>query len=196
MLERIQRATFELALEQGFDNTTVEQIAARADVAPRTIYAHYPTKESIVFSGNKGRLGVQLWLDGTDGDLVDRLDEFIRDRLAADPGIRVHFASELSQLRWRALLDDPYLRRLLRGHLDALEDLVAGKLQEELGFPAQDPGLRVIAAAISGLFLAMLEHAVADPDAFDPVRDCTRALTFIRAGMDALHAEAEAEAEV
>ncbi len=83
---------------------------------------------------------MQLWLDGADGDLVDRLDEFIRDRLAADPGIRVHFASELSQLRWRALLDDPYLRRLLRGRLDALEDLVAGKLEEELGFPR--PGSR------------------------------------------------------
>ncbi len=57
MLERIQRAAFELAREQGFDNTTVEQIAARADVAPRTIYAHYPTKESIVFAGQQGKLG-------------------------------------------------------------------------------------------------------------------------------------------
>src|SRR5437588_167035 len=44
--EAIERAALELALEQGFDRTTVEQIAERADVSPRTVFVRYPTKEA------------------------------------------------------------------------------------------------------------------------------------------------------
>ncbi|MDH6218248.1 TetR/AcrR family transcriptional regulator [Streptomyces pseudovenezuelae] len=34
--------------EQGFDATTIEQIAAAAEVGPRTVYRYYPTKEALV----------------------------------------------------------------------------------------------------------------------------------------------------
>lgn len=37
-----------LCLEQGYDNTTVEQIAAAADVSARTFSRYFPTKEAVV----------------------------------------------------------------------------------------------------------------------------------------------------
>ncbi|TCO48897.1 TetR/AcrR family transcriptional regulator [Actinocrispum wychmicini] len=39
---------FELFTEQGFDNTTIEQIAAAAEVGPRTLYRYFPTKEALI----------------------------------------------------------------------------------------------------------------------------------------------------
>jgi AcrR family transcriptional regulator len=39
---------FELFVEHGFDRTTVEQIAAAAEVGPRTLYRYYPTKEALI----------------------------------------------------------------------------------------------------------------------------------------------------
>src|SRR5687768_2769175 len=39
---------FELFVERGFDQTTVEQIAAAAEVGPRTLYRYYPTKEALI----------------------------------------------------------------------------------------------------------------------------------------------------
>jgi AcrR family transcriptional regulator len=40
-------AAMELCLKQGYDQTTVEQIAASADVSPRTFSRYFPTKDAV-----------------------------------------------------------------------------------------------------------------------------------------------------
>jgi AcrR family transcriptional regulator len=40
-------AAIELCLKQGYDQTTVEQIAAAADVSPRTFSRYFPTKDAV-----------------------------------------------------------------------------------------------------------------------------------------------------
>ena len=37
-----------LCIEQGYDNTTVEQIAAGAEIAPRTFSRYFPNKEAVI----------------------------------------------------------------------------------------------------------------------------------------------------
>jgi AcrR family transcriptional regulator len=41
-------AAADLCLRQGFDNTTVDQIAAAADISPRTFSRYFPTKDAVV----------------------------------------------------------------------------------------------------------------------------------------------------
>ncbi len=47
----ILAAARELIDKQGFAETTVDQIAERADVAPRTFFRYFPTKEAVLFAG-------------------------------------------------------------------------------------------------------------------------------------------------
>jgi AcrR family transcriptional regulator len=184
----IERAAIELTLERGFEHTTVDQIAARADVAPRTVFGRYQTKDAIFFGDTEGdERGAQFqaWLDGPAETLVERLGEFIRARTDCVDG-------DLERLRLQAMLTDPYLRQGLRGRLDLAEGRIAGRLAEQFNLPPGDAGASVLAAAVSGLFLTMAEKGLEDPEGFDPLRDCARGLTVLSAGLDALRASSPA----
>src|SRR3954447_3596024 len=61
----LMRAAVDLMKEQGFDGTTVEQIAQRAGTSPATFFRYFRTKEDVLF-----------------GDTPERL-EALRNRLAA-----------------------------------------------------------------------------------------------------------------
>ncbi|AGL00554.1 TetR/AcrR family transcriptional regulator [Desulfoscipio gibsoniae] len=45
---KIITTALDLFRRQGFDNTTMEQIAEKADIARKTLYNHFPVKEAIV----------------------------------------------------------------------------------------------------------------------------------------------------
>lgn len=46
---RITTAAFHLFVSQGYAETTIDQIAAEAGVGRRTVFRHFPNKESILF---------------------------------------------------------------------------------------------------------------------------------------------------
>lgn len=184
--EAIERAAYELTIEQGYERTTVVEIAERADIAPRTVFTRYPTKDSIIF-GRSDASAARLTeaITAHDGALVDRLAMFIRDSIAAYQN-----ALELEKLRVRAILGDPYLRRTLRGQLDATEDTIAQQLATELGVPPTSAGVRVFAAGVTGLFMAMLDNCVQDPEHHDSLAIIEAGLPVLRAALDALRREA------
>lgn len=54
--QRIETAAFDHFASDGFDGTTIEAIAAAADIAARTFFYYFPTKEDVVLSDYADRL--------------------------------------------------------------------------------------------------------------------------------------------
>src|SRR3954467_5213385 len=45
----IEDAAWELFAEKGYEETSINDIAERADVAPRTFFRYFPTKEAVLY---------------------------------------------------------------------------------------------------------------------------------------------------
>lgn len=148
--ERTRRLLGDVALElfeaRGFDRTTVDDIAAAADVSPRTFFRYYAAKDEAVF------------------DLAADVVEHFRALLASRPSDEPLLESLVQigrALLTHDLVDDERVRRLLtlvhhepalRGRYDALMAVIEVELTtwaaDRLGVPPTDLRPRLIAAAV------------------------------------------------
>ena len=158
----IRRAALDLIAERGFSHVTVEDIAAAADVAPRTFFNYFPSKEAVLFGADPGRveqLRARLVhaqpgssaLEGLRAVLVDQVRSIVAQfaELGDDP------------LRWvtqmRAAHADPQLRAAQAAHMAQTEASVAAALAERLGTDAErDPYPLLLASAAMGVLRATL----------------------------------------
>jgi AcrR family transcriptional regulator len=148
----IQAAALTLFEEQGFDNTTVEQIAAVAEVSPSTVYRYFTTKDETVF-----------W-DPWDPLLVAALKRRPPDEQPIDSLMAVIdelwelVAPEESTMRRRVrlIMSEPALRSHMGDHFDAGVDMVVDALAARSDRNADDLELRVVVNTfVSALMVAL-----------------------------------------
>ena len=54
--QRIEAVAIDLFETRGFDHTTIDDIADRADISPRTFFYYFPTKEDVALADHASRL--------------------------------------------------------------------------------------------------------------------------------------------
>jgi AcrR family transcriptional regulator len=81
--ERIYRAAVSLIVERGFEATTMDDIAARAEAARRTVFNHFPTKGEITHEwADRRRLRATEAAQrsiGDSGTVIDRLRAYFHE---------------------------------------------------------------------------------------------------------------------
>ncbi|WP_428986367.1 TetR/AcrR family transcriptional regulator [Streptomyces camelliae] len=120
--EAIRTATYALIQEQGYDATTIEQIAERAEVSPSTVFRYFPTKEDIVLTDEydplmaaelRARPAGESWMDSMRHVLRKAVDA----NMAEGPEVvrmRTHLAVQVPAVRSRMFESMSETGRLLR----------------------------------------------------------------------------------
>jgi AcrR family transcriptional regulator len=166
---RLAQAARQLFVEQGFDGTTVADIAARAGLTERTFFRHYADKREVLFGGDW--LAAQMAEDvaaAPEGlapiEVVARALEHACDRVTDSPDWsreRARIVSEHPDLRERELAKMATLANVLaEGLRERGESEVAAALAAELGVLAFRLGYVRWAAAERSASLAPLVRVV------------------------------------
>ncbi|MBK3575479.1 TetR family transcriptional regulator [Streptomyces sp. MBT65] len=148
--EAIRTATYALVKEQGYDATTIEQIAERAEVSPSTVFRYFPTKEDIV--------------------ITDEFDPIIMDELRARPADEpwmvtlryvMHKAiaygmkedEEVSRLRTHLMVQVPAVRSRMMESMSVTGDMLCQAIAERTGRDQESLEVRVSAMALIGALM-------------------------------------------
>ena len=180
----IEDAALRLFAERGFQATTVADIAEAADIAPRTFFAYFPSKESVLFGEfDENFQSLSDHLAARTGDLLDALREWIVEHLEKD-GL-----PDERELRRREVIEATEQLRAHERHLIArFETVIAAAAADDLGASPGDLHPRLVAAA-AGAALTTLQPdpaALEAPPGSDPLAPLDDALAFLRGGMAAL----------
>lgn len=157
--QALRQAALELFLERGFDATTIADITAAADVAPRTFFSYFQTKEDVVLDEGPQRF--------------DQLLETLRQRpqgeplLAAFRHVALAIAADLQaqsdqqQELARIVRTTPAIQARIRDRMGQWEEQLAVMIAQERQAPPDDLDSHVVAAALVGVLRSVQRVAVA-----------------------------------
>ncbi|MFF7459267.1 TetR family transcriptional regulator [Kitasatospora sp. NPDC008115] len=183
----IQQQALRLFRDQGYDATTMEQIAEAAEVSTSTIFRYFPTKEELVVSDEQEAFFINAWREQPkELPLVRALRYAIRSTFE---GLS---STELGAQRDRdvLMLTVPELWAASLGNVAEARQTIIELVAERGGRPQDDVQVRAVSAAVFGVILdAMLRWAQ------DPGQDIAEELDRVLAFMDNDHFNGLAGAE-
>ena len=166
----IQQQALRLFREQGYDATTVEQIAEAAEVSPSTFFRYFPTKEDVVLTDDYDPL-ILAAFQAQPAELspVAALRAAMRAVFAGLPPEQVGLERERQAL----IQSVPELRAAMLDGLRATIQLIAEAMAARVGRRPDEFAVRTFAGAVLGVVLASMFAAAeeADADVFARVDD-------------------------
>jgi AcrR family transcriptional regulator len=181
--QEIAAATIQLAAERGLEHVTVEQIAAAADVAPRTFFRYFDSKEEALLADHPERL------------------QLLRDKLRSRPASEgpltavraaiLEVAGDLEDHRetmlckFRLMEDNPSLRGRSLEKMGDLEEMIAEAVAERTGVDlATDFRPAVIAGAVCTAMRVAIDRWGASGGEGDLTGMVETALDLLDGGLD------------
>jgi AcrR family transcriptional regulator len=159
----IQAQALRLFAAKGFQATTIEEIAAAAEMAPRTFFRYFPTKEEVVFwSEYPPMLAGFVAARPDDEPALEALHHGIVEGLAAiwDQDEERERMLERLRLAFRTPALHPRLRQQQAGWATAVAEILADRLDER----PDALEVRAIAAAAAGAVWVAAEEWQAQDD--------------------------------
>jgi AcrR family transcriptional regulator len=148
----IQEHAMRLFGEQGYGATTVDQIAAAAEISPSTFFRYFATKEDVVVQDEYDEVFVAAFrAAGGTPDPIATMRRIVAEALKEMP------ADEWARSGQRAalVLAEPALRSRSVDNFIAVAGQCQAALAESTGRPVDDPGVAALVGAFTGVLLAI-----------------------------------------
>ncbi|HEY0933139.1 MAG TPA: TetR family transcriptional regulator [Trebonia sp.] len=138
--------------EQGYQATTVEQIAAAAEVSPSTFFRYFPTKEDLVLQDDMDTRMVEAF-----ARQPPDLTPIAAIRAALREAWKSFTPEEWEQIRegGRLSCTVPEIRARAMNEFARTISVIADVLARRTGRPANDFRVRVLAGAVIGVMMAV-----------------------------------------
>jgi AcrR family transcriptional regulator len=186
--EAIVDAALRLFEERGFDQTTIADIAEAADIAPRTFFGYFPSKEDVVFADfpeTLETLAQRLRGRSDEETAIDAIRSWIGG-LLEERGL----VEERERCRKRVIAESPALAAHNRALMGQVDELLAEQIARDLGDRPDDVRPRMIASSVIGALSALdvkgTDEGESPPTKEEALAIVDQALTFLQGGLDAL----------
>jgi AcrR family transcriptional regulator len=180
----IREHALRLFRENGYQRTTVEQIAAAAEVSPSTFFRYFPTKEDVVLQDDMDTRMIEA-LERQPADLspLSAVRAAVRDAFASYTEADLEVIAETTLLSMTV----PEIRARATDEFARTIGIIGEALAKRAGRPSDDLAVRTAAGAIIGVMmsLSMPWHGWASDmqtieDLFDRI---DQALALLEAGL-------------
>lgn len=157
----IEHAAFQLFERQGFEETTLEQIADAVGVGRRTLFRYFPSKNDIPWGQfDESLRGFRRQFDDLPADLplADAVHRCVVDFNRFDED-----ALEQHRFRMRLLLTTPALQAHSALKYEAWRAVIADYVAARTGRAPDDPLPRLVGHVSLALSVAAYEHWLSEP---------------------------------
>ncbi len=152
----LHEAALRLVAERGLDGVSVDDVAARADVSPRTFFNHFPTKDDAVLGLDPAELrrtADALAARPADEPAVEAMRAVQREQAA-----EMAHETELWPLRLQVIEANPVLIGRLVTHFGEADRALATAIAERTGTDVDRDPFPTLLALTSGAVMRTAMH--------------------------------------
>ncbi len=158
----IQAHAVRLFIEQGYEETTVDQIVEAAEVSQSTFFRYFPTKEDVVLHDRYDPILIAAFhAQPPEKSPIDALRGAIADVLGSLPAHEL----ELEQTRGRLIVTVPELRGRFMDQLAETIRMLAEAIAARIDRDPEDFVVRNFVGAVIGVALAAVIDLAEQPEA-------------------------------
>lgn len=152
------KSAYELFEQKGYNQTSIEEIASRANFAPRTFFLHFTSKEDLLFPQSE--------------ELLQRLVETFENRgkTSAVEAFKQWQAEEMTPmllenkqkeaLRRRLIPESRQLQARVQYYVDETRRLLAAEIAKDRGLSSVDLTSNIVATAVVSTFSNIYDNGM------------------------------------
>ncbi|MFF0269672.1 TetR family transcriptional regulator [Kribbella sp. NPDC004536] len=176
----IQEHALRLFRDQGYAETTVQEIADAAEISPATFFRYFPTKEDTIVLDRLDPLMIELFR-GQPPELPPT--EALRTAIRQSLGALSEDEWALESERQKLVMNAPELRVRMLDQLYAGIDLLAELAAERTGRSPDDFAVRAWAGGVVGLMMATYRLLAVESPLPEYLATMDRAFDQLAAGL-------------